>query len=95
MGPLIVALAIVTVLGLAIRQHRAEGKHPLSPAFGATFVVIFLLVPGLLGYEMHKSDWSIIRVTEHDGPVWWQIYLGLAFVLPAAYFWRKGLRALP
>ena len=96
MGPLLAVLAIATVLGLAVRQHRsAERRNPFSAAFGATFVVILLLVPGLLGYELHKSDWSIMRVTVSDGPVWWQIYLGLAFLLPATYFWRKALRALP
>jgi hypothetical protein len=76
-------------MGLMIRNN------PFSAAFGATFVVLLLVVPGRLGYELHKSDWSIIRVTGNDGPVWWQMSLGLAFVLPAAYFWRKALRALP
>ena len=78
-----------------MRQQRAERNNPFSAAFGTTFVAALLLVPGLLGYELHKSDWSIMRVTVGDGPVWWQIYLGLAFVLPAVYFWRKALRALP
>jgi hypothetical protein len=67
-----------------------------SAAFGATFAAVFLLVPGVLGYELHKSNWSFMRVTVSDGPVWWQIYVGLVFVLlPAMYFWRKALRALP
>ena len=95
MGPLIAVLSIVTVLGLAIRQHRAEREHPFSAALGATFAAVLLVVPGLLGYELHKSNWSLMRVTLSDGPVWWQIYVGLFFVLPAIYFWRKALRALP
>ena len=95
MGLLIGVLAIATVLGLAVRQHRAERKNPFSAAFGMTFAALLLVVPGVLGYELHKSDWSFMRVTVNDGPVWWQIYLGLAFVLPAVYFWRKALRALP
>ena len=96
MGPLLGVLAIAAVLALAVRQHRAaDQKHPFSAAFGATFGAVLLLVPGVLGYELHKSDWSIMRVTASDGPVWWQIYLGLAFVLPALYFWRKALRVLP
>lgn len=96
MGPLLAVLAIATVLLLAARQHRAaDRRHPFSAAFGATFGAVLLLVPGVLGYELHKSDWSIMRVTVSDGPVWWQVYLGLAFVVPAVHFWRKALRALP
>lgn len=95
MGLLIGVLVIAAALGLAVRQRRVDRKHPFFAAFGTTFVAVFLLVPGLLGYELHKSDWSIMRVTVSDGPIWWQIYLGLAFVLPAMYFWRKALRALP
>lgn len=95
MGLLIGVLAIAAVLGLATRQRRAERNHPFSAAFGTTFVAVVMLVPGLLGFELHKSDWSFVRVTVSDGPVWWQVYLGLAFVLPAMYFWRKALRALP
>jgi hypothetical protein len=74
---------------------RSERNNPFSAAFGATFGAVLLFVPGVLGYELHKSAWSIIRVTQNDGPVWWQIYIGLIFVLPAIYFWRKALRTLP
>lgn len=74
---------------------QLERNNPWPAAFGTTFAAIIFLVPGLLGYELHKSNWSIMRVTASDGPVWWQINLGLAFVLPAMYFWRKALRALP
>ena len=95
MGSLLGMLAIAVVLGLAVRQHRAERNNPFSAAFGTTFAAVLFVVPGLLGYELHKSSWSIMRVTATGGPVWWQIYLGLAFVLPAFYFWRKALRALP
>ena len=95
MGPLLGVLVIATVLGVAVWQERYRRNNPWSGAFGTTFVAVFLLVPGLLGYELHKSDWSFMRVTASDGPVWWQIYLGLIFVLPAMYFWRKALRALP
>ena len=72
-----------------------ERNNPWPAAFGTTFAAVLLLVPGLLGYELHKSNWSIMRVTESDGAVWWQIYVGLAFVLPALYLWRKALRTLP
>jgi hypothetical protein len=95
MGTLIGVLAIATVVGLAMRQHRAGRNNPFSAAFSTTFVAVLLIVPGLLGYEIHKSDWSFIRVTASDGPVWWQIYPGLIFLVPALYFWRKALRALP
>ena len=95
MALLIGVLAVATVLVLAARQHQAERNNPFSAAFGTTFAAVLLIVPGALGYELHKSNWSIMRVTVSDGPVWWQIYVGLAFVLPAMYFWRKALRALP
>ena len=92
---LLIVLAIVTVVCLGIRQKRAELKNPFSAAFGMTFAAVLLVVPGLLGYELHKSNWFFMRVTVSDGPVWRQIYLGLVFVLPAIYFWRKALRTLP
>jgi hypothetical protein len=95
MGPLIGVLVIAAVLGVAVWQERHRRNNPWSGAFGTTFAAVLLLVPGLLGYELHKSNWSIVSVSVTDGPVWWQIYLGLAFVLPAAYFWRKAIRALP
>jgi hypothetical protein len=94
-GILITALAIAVTLALAVRQHKADRKSPFHAAFGTTFAAVLLIVPGFLGYEFHKSNWSIMRVTVSDGPVWWQIYLGLTFVLPAIYFWRKAVRALP
>lgn len=94
MGVLISVVMIGSLLGLAIRQHRAERNNPFPAAFSTTFVAILLIVPGLLGYELHKSDWSFMRLTVSDGPVWWQIYLGLLFVPPAMYFWRKAIRAL-
>ena len=72
-----------------------ERNNPWPAAFATTFGAILLIVPGLLGYELHKSNWSIMSVTESDGPVWWQIYVGLAFVLPAIYFWRRAVRTLP
>jgi hypothetical protein len=73
-------LAIAVVLGLAVRQHRSERNHPLSAAFGATFLAVFLVVPGFLGYELQKTG---------------QIYLGLVFVAAGNVPRRKALRALP
>ena len=95
MGLLLGVLAVAILLGLVARRQQAERNNPFSAAFGTTFAAVLLIVPGVLGYELHKSNWSIMRVTVSDGPVWWQIYMGLAFVLPAMYFWRKALRALP
>jgi hypothetical protein len=94
MGPLIGVLAIAAFVALSVGQHRARRNNPFRDAFSTTFVALLLVVPGLLGYELHKSDWSIIRITHGGSPVWWQVYIGLMFVLPAIYFWRKVVREL-
>ena len=70
-------------------------RHPsLSNAFGATFAALLFLVPGLMGYELHKSNWSFVRVTSAGAPVAWEIQLGALASLLAIYFWRKALREL-
>ena len=45
-----------------------------------------------MGLTITKNNWSFLSGTWSDGVVWWQILYGAAALLPAAYFWRKGLR---
>jgi uncharacterized membrane protein (UPF0136 family) len=67
-------------------------QHPLHAAFTFTTVAVVLLVSGAMGYTIRKSNWSFITGTWSDGVDWWEIFCGAAALLPAVYFWRKGLR---
>ena len=69
-------------------------QTPLSNAFGTTFLAVLMFVPGIMGYELHKSDWSFVRVTSEGSPVWWEIQIGIGATLFAVYFWRKAFRSL-
>jgi hypothetical protein len=72
----------------------ARRANSFSAAFSTTLLALLLLVPGLSGYELHKSDWSFVRLTHSGAPVWWEIRFGIIALLLAIYFWRKALRML-
>ena len=75
-------------------SRAARRTNSFSAAFSTTFLAILLLVPGLSGYELHKSDWSFVRVTRTGALVWWEIWFGVIALLFAIYFWRKALRLI-
>ena len=75
-------------------SRAARRTNSFSAAFSTTLLAILLLVPGLSGYELHKSDWSFVRVTRTGGLVWWEIWFGVISLLFAIFFWRRALRLL-
>jgi hypothetical protein len=72
----------------------ARRTNSFSAAFSTTLLAIILLVPGLSGYELHKSDWSFVRVTRTGAIVWWEIWFGVVALVFAIFFWRRALRLL-
>ena len=67
-------------------------QHPLQTAFTLTTIAAVLIVSGAVGLTIGPSNWSFVSGTWSDGVVWWEIFYGAAVLLPAVYFWRKGLR---
>ena len=70
----------------------SKKNQPLHAAFTFTTFGALFLVAGLIGYTIQKSNWSIIAGSWSDGPVWWEVRLGVVALALAAYFWRKGLQ---
>ena len=70
-------------------------QHPLHAAFTFTTLAVVFLVSGAMGLTIRKDNWSIVSGTWSGGIVWWEILYGVAATVPAAWFWRKGLRQGP
>lgn len=73
----------------------AQRNSPFGNAFGATLFGAVFLGAGAIGYEIKKSNWSIVTGAWTGGPVWWEIWLGATMLAFAVYFWRQAIRTLP
>ena len=57
--------------------------------FSAFFAGAFLLVTGTIGYDVSRLSGPFRGGRWVDGPVWWQILLGVGFLLLATFLSRR------
>lgn len=92
--PVVVILAIGTMLVLAARLQQPWGKTPLQAAFSTTLFGLLFVIAGSIGYTIKKSNWFIVTGSWSEDVVWWEVRLGLVLLGFAVFFWRKSLQVL-
>ena len=71
-----------------------QRRSPIFNALSLTVVAALFLVTGLIGYTLDKHARFVASTAWTDGVIWLQVAVGGALLIPAAWFWRKGLRAI-
>jgi hypothetical protein len=67
-------------------------RRPLPMAFSATAASMLFLVSGMAGWRLSKEARSVAGTAWSDSVVWWQVAVGLALLVLAAYLFRRGVR---
>ncbi len=68
--------------------------HPLWLAFTVSSVAGICLMAGAVGFRLSRRDRFFAGSAWVDGPIWWQIAVGLALIPIAVLLWRAGLRSI-
>jgi hypothetical protein len=69
-------------------------RRPLFNALSLSAAAALFLVTGVIGYTLDKHARFVAGTAWTDGVIWLQVAVGTALLVPAAWFWRKGLRAI-
>lgn len=84
---------ILAVLILGTKYHsrswpgRPGWQYQRVISFG--FGGMLFLVTGLIGWSVSRHDAFVTGTHWHDGPIWWQVYVGAALLLLAGYWARR------
>jgi hypothetical protein len=62
-------------------------------AFTLTALSGVCLWAGLAGYNLSVPDRLLMGTSWAQGVIWWEVWLGLAAMPFAAYFWRKAIQS--
>jgi hypothetical protein len=75
---------------------RSGGRmwSPLWIAFSATATSLLFLTAGALGFTLSRHARFVAGTAWSDSVIWWEVWVGIGAALMAAYFWRRGLRAI-
>ena len=74
--------------------YRFSGRNPFPVAFTTTAVAGLFIVAGTIGYTLSKHDRFVAGTAWSDSVIWWEVGVGLALLLLAAYFWRISFRCI-
>ena len=91
---------IVVGLGVAIKKQMWTIPVPGRPGyeyqrvFSAGGAGLFFLVAGLIGWTMSRHDAFVAGTHWQDGPIWWQVGVGVALLL-LAVFWARRVPSRP
>ena len=69
-------------------------RSPIFNALSLTAAAALLLVSGIAGYTLNKHDRFVAGTGWTGGVIWWEVAVGAGLLVPAAFFWRSGLRRL-
>jgi len=69
-------------------------RTPIFNALSFTAASTLFVVSGLCGYTLSRHDRFVAGTPWSPTVIWWQVWMGLAIVPLAAWFWRAGLRDL-
>jgi hypothetical protein len=96
MVPYLILLAVLAVLvwfqwkfgiGWAFR------RGPLWLAFSGTLAALLFIGAGAAGYNMSRYQRSVEGTAWRDGVIWWEVWIGVAFLVIAVAMWQRGLQA--
>jgi len=68
-------------------MRRAGSEY--HRVFSTAAVGLLLLVAGVIGWDLRYSHGWFQGTRWVDGPIWWQVALGAAFLTLAAYFAQR------
>ena len=69
-------------------------RRPVPVACTATLFALVLLVTGTRGYTLSRHDAFVAGTRWTDGPIWWQVGVGAALLVVAAWLWRRAVATL-
>ena len=69
-------------------------RRPVPLACSATAVALLLIVAGASGFTMNRHDAFVAGTRWAEGPIWWQVAVGVALLGVSAWLWRRAMRSL-
>jgi membrane protein implicated in regulation of membrane protease activity len=69
-------------------------RRPVPLACSATLGAMLFLAAGVSGYTMNKHDAFVAGTRWTDGPIWWQVAVGLVLLAASVWLWRRAIRSL-
>jgi hypothetical protein len=69
-------------------------RNPFHYAFGLTFFGSLVVVLGLFGCRLRKSNWSIVACTWSESAWWSDVAAGAVMLLVAVFFWKRALQTV-
>jgi hypothetical protein len=86
---------VVTVMFLSVRMNSKWMARPggYQRLFSVTAAGLLFFVAGLIGWDLSYSHGWFQGTKWVDGPVWWEVGLGLGLLLLAGFWVRGRLRS--
>ncbi len=69
-------------------------RRPVPLACSATALALVFLAAGTQGYTLSRHDAFVAGTHWSEGPIWWQVAVGLALLAASVWLWRRALRSL-
>ena len=89
--PVLIVVALVVAWHWILHKtSRGRLWSPLWIAFSTTAAAMFFIVAGLVGYNMMRRGQAFAGPTWSNSVVWWQVEVGVLFIVIAAYFWYRA-----
>jgi hypothetical protein len=83
---------VVTALLISARLNakwRSRPGHEYQRVFSATTVGALFFVAGLIGWDLGYSHGWFQGTKWVDGPIWWEVGIGLGLLLLAGFWARR------
>lgn len=85
-------LMVAATFGLSIKLNSrwwpGRPGYEYQQVFSAVAGGLLFFITGLIGCDLSKSRQFLRGTAWVDGPIWWQLTLGVALLLLAAYWAR-------
>jgi hypothetical protein len=85
---------VVAVVSISVRLNArwlARPGYEYRRVFNAGAAGLLLFVAGLIGWDLRQSHGWFRGTKWVDGPVWWQVDVGLGLLLLAGFWARRVL----
>lgn len=69
-------------------------RRPVPLACSATAVAALFLGAGVSGRTLNRHDAFVAGTAWTGAIIWWQVGVGVALLVLAAWFWRRAIRSL-
>ena len=84
----VVAIVVSFCVWLDFKRRTRSG-YEYQRVFSAAAVGLLLFIAGLIGWDLSSSHGWFQGTTWVDGPVWWEVGVGVGLLVLAAFWARR------